>query len=205
MTARIDLTGHTYGRLKVLHESSDRLWGRVTWACVCECGSAILAITSSLRGGNTRSCGCLQKDAIRAHGKPPTTHGMSNTPTYKSWKSMMDRCYLKTHESFPSYGGVGVRVVRRWHTFAGFFADMGIRPKGKTLDRIRNDAGYGPRNCRWATRREQANNRRCNVILTYKGKSGTIAQWARGVGLNPDTLGQRIKRGWSVERALTTP
>lgn len=201
----LDLTGQTFCRLTVLQRSSERLWGRITWDCVCSCGVQMRAITSSLRMGNTRSCGCLQKDAIREHGRPPITHGMSNTPTYRTWTCMMDRCYLETHKSYPRYGGAGIKVAIEWHTFEGFYKDMGVRPPGKTLDRIDNDKGYEPGNCRWATRKEQANNCRSNKMITFCGKTRTVSEWADKVGLHQDTLGQRLKKGWSVERALMTP
>lgn len=133
------------------------------------------------------------------------THGMRHTPTWKAWSAMRDRCLTPTNKSYPRYGGRGITICDRWESFEAFLADMGERPKGTTLGRIDNDGPYSPDNCRWETARQQANNRRNNVRVRWRGEERTVAEWARIVGLERKTLEYRIRSGWDAERALTTP
>ena len=118
---------------------------------------------------------------------------------------MMDRCYLKAHKSYSDYGGRGITACDEWHVFENFYADMGERPDGTTLGRIKNDQGYSSANCRWETHREQANNRRNSVVLEFRGRAMTVAQWARELGMLYCSLNKRLMKGWSIEKALTTP
>lgn len=135
-------------------------------------------------------------DIARKHGHASPG---AETPTYLSWTSMLRRTRHRAEYS-------GVPVSERWFEFASFLLDMGERPEGTALDRIDNSKGYEPGNCRWATPKEQANNKRNNVVLSYRGRQQTVAQWAREQGLSYHTLSRRIgKLGWSVERSLSTP
>lgn len=130
---------------------------------------------------------------------------LSRTSTYTIWKTMVARCTRPHAKDFPRYGGRGITVCERWRTFANFLADMGERPAGLTLDRKDGTGGYEPANCRWATPKEQARNRRNNVLLTHDGQTATVAEWAERTGLERKTLEYRVRAGWPAERALTTP
>lgn len=118
---------------------------------------------------------------------------------------MLDRCQNPNHSYWARYGGRGVKVYDRWKIFEDFLTDMGERPDGTTLDRINNDGNYEPGNCRWATRAQQNRNKSDTKMLTYQGKTLCIAEWARELGLDITTFWGRIRRGWSTERAITTP
>lgn len=133
-------------------------------------------------------------------------HGGHGTLTYARWKSMMQRCNDPKASNYKHYGGRGVKVCERWHDFANFLADMGECPgTAMTLDRIKNDVGYEPGNCQWATQAEQNRHRSNNVQLTYGGFTRNVADWAATLGMSANTLNMRIRLGWSVERALTKP
>ena len=152
--------GNRYGRLLVVAQAPNI--GNVTaWECRCDCGSTRIATGIKLRYGGHQSCGC----ARRKHGH--TKYRQRSSQTYKSWQHMMQRCTNKKLPQWKDYGGRGISVCERWKLrpprgqgFNNFLADMGERPANRTLDRIDNDAGYGPDNCRWATRSQQQSNQR---------------------------------------------
>jgi hypothetical protein len=125
-----------------------------------------------------------------------------------AWRAMHNRCYNSNVKSYPHYGGRGIFVDQRWHGSAGyrhFLEDMGSRPEGGMIERINNDGPYSKDNCRWATRDEQANNKRNNRWITANGKTQTMAQWAKEIGCNPSNIIYRIKSGMTEEQAVTTP
>lgn len=132
------------------------------------------------------------------------SHGMTDSREWKTWKSMLDRCYLKSHKSHKDYGGRGILVCSRWHRFSNFYSDMGDRPALMTIGRIENDKGYFPGNCQWETSKENANNRRSSAFVSFNGETKTIAQWSDSTGIAVATIANRIKLGWDVGMALTT-
>lgn len=135
------------------------------------------------------------------------THGMSKAPEYTAWNMMLSRCGNQNNKSYSSYGGRGIKVCERWKTFESFYADMGPRPSPRhSLDRYPDQSGnYEPDNCRWATVREQTNNRRSCRMVVYQGKRQSLAEAARAAGKDYGAVGLRIFKGWDVEKALNTP
>ncbi len=132
-------------------------------------------------------------------------HGMSKLCTYRVWADMKKRCSNENCPSYERYGKRGIFVCERWKNFENFIADMGERPDGLTLERIDNNGPYSPENCRWATPKEQAGNKRNNVYLELHGKKQLLEAWADELGVNPCMLRRRQLSGWSDERAITTP
>lgn len=137
----------------------------------------------------------------------PRKHGLTNSPTYKSWEQMIQRCTTPTNPSFPRYGGRGVSVCSRWRDFANFFADMGARPEGLSIEREDNNGNYEPGNCTWATPTAQANNRRSSRRISAFGESKTLAEWETDprCSVSQYALFARINRGWNEHIAVSTP
>jgi len=205
MVQPLDLTGKVYGRLTVLaFDHSDSLYRRF-WRCRCQCGAIVVVYGVPLRDGRTQSCGCLRKEVTADRSR---THGGSKRPEFFIWAGMLDRCYRPSNKNFAHYGGAGVTVHARWrHDFATWFADVGERPSPQhSIDRWPNPAGnYEPGNVRWATQTEQARNKRTNRRLTFNGRTLTVTEWALIVGLSRATLDDRLRRGMTVDEALSTP
>lgn len=190
---KIDLAGHTYGQLEALERAPNR-GTKLVWRCRCECGAETLAMGGNLRNGHTQSCGCL-------HGE---RHGRAKTREWNAWSHIRARCENPKASNYSDYGGRGITVCQRWQSFKAFFADMGECPAGHTIERVDNDDGYHSGNCRWATRKEQANNRRTSRWIEFDGKRQTLMQWAESTGINYRTIAARIDGGWPPEAALTT-
>jgi len=150
-----------------------------------------------VKSGNTSSCGCLQREAV-------TKHGQAGTPEYQAWNSCRNRCNNPSYQGYADYGGRGIAVCDRWDDLENFLADMGPRPKGCSLDRIDNELGYSPENCKWSTQSEQGRNRRSNRYIESWGITLLLCEWAEISGLASRTISSRIDRGWTPEEAITT-
>lgn len=139
-------------------------------------------------------------------GAPRRSHRVTEHPLYNTWLRMRRRCHSPGDDSYPRYGARGIRVCERWHTFANFVSDVGVKPSSKhTLDRIDVNGDYEPGNVRWATQTDQARNTRFNVKLTHGGRTQCVSAWASEFGLDRKTLASRIETGWPIGVALSTP
>ncbi len=162
-SVRIDMKGRRCGRLLVLSFCAPVGDGRAKWLCLCDCGKQVSVLGKHLRCGNTRSCGCIQREVVAHRSR---THGLSGSPTYMSWAAMKSRCGNPKQRSYENYGAKGVKVCERWiKSFAAFLADMGERPEGMTLDRINPFGDYKPSNCRWAGPTDQSRNTRGRAAI----------------------------------------
>jgi hypothetical protein len=187
--------------------------GRKSLECVCSCGVKRLYNACNLTSGNTRSCGCLNKEASSERAiLRNTTHGHAKrgnlSRVFRIWSGMINRCHCEGEGAlYQAYGAKGIRVCDRWReSFESFLKDMGEPPTVKhSIDRIDGTRGYSPENCRWATKLEQAQNRITTRNITFQGETLCISEWERKLGFRPSTLHRRLKCGWSIEKALTTP
>jgi hypothetical protein len=194
-----NLAGQKFGKLTVLFHLKER---PIFCVCQCDCGSKPKKVHNKLLlSGDSQSCGCYRLEQAT---KANTTHGMTKKSVYRIWTSMMARCFNSGNSAYHDYGARGITVCERWLKFENFYADMGERPEGKTLDRIDNDKSYSPNNCRWASVKEQSRNKRSNVWISFNGKRQVMTDWARETGIPPATLKYRLDSGWSIEKALTT-
>jgi hypothetical protein len=205
---RRKLEGLRFERIEVLKCVGPMSYGPLGYLCRCDCGKEWVTNGNAIARGQTKSCGCWARDGLRLRSRK---HGHCSDDKkkmpkeYMVWASMKSRCYNPQHVAYADYGGRGIVVCDRWReSFETFFADMGPRPTPRhTIDRIDNDLGYWPENCRWATKREQQNNRRVTTIIEFEGKRMPLTYWAEQKGINPITLAGRLKKGWSNEDALT--
>jgi hypothetical protein len=194
-----DLSGKVFGRLTAVTRVASKRQP-TQYICQCSCGNAITVRGSALPSGNTTSCGCLQKERVR---EVHTKHGMTGVPEYEVWKSMWARCTNPKDKRYHLYKDR--TPPESWKDFSVFYEAVGSRPSvDHSLDRIDNSQPYGPDNCQWTTSDVQQNNTSANVWLEHNGERRTVSQWAHLVGLNPGTLHGRLRRGWSVEKALST-
>lgn len=199
----IDLTGHRFGKLVVIERVGSRR-GNALWRCHCDCGNTTEVVSSSLNNGETKSCGCLRKEVTRAR---LTTHGLCGTKLYAIWSTMTQRCNNSNSQHYQDYGGRGITVCDEWLTFEPFFdwAMANGYDSGLSIDRIDNEKGYFPANCKFSTQKEQCNNKRSNVWIEYDGRRRTLTQWSEVCGICYRTLMGRIRMGWSIEKILETP
>ncbi len=196
-----NLSGQKFGRLQCLG-----LVGmqnkNAYWLCRCTCKVFVCISGHQLSRGTkgTSSCGCLAQQP-KSHGY---AHRGKKLKAYETWTSMRNRCLNPRSQDYADYGGRGIKIYEQWANFAVFLADVGDAPSPKhSLDRYPDKNGnYEPTNVRWATAVEQSRNRRSNRMLTHKGETLPMAEWAERAGIRDDTFGSRIRAGWTMERAL---
>lgn len=203
MTTVIRLHGQTFGHLTVLHrKGSFRRYA--AWLCKCVCGEEVIVSGHHLRRGLRKSC------ARNGHywftSQPPSLATL-HPSEYQSWESMRRRCYDKKHRKYYQYGRRGIRVCTAWkNSFEDFFKDMGIKPDSSyTVDRIDNYKGYEPGNCKWSTRKEQMRNTRRSVYIEQGGQLVLLIDVAAKAGIDRNIVYQRLRIGWDLDEALSTP
>lgn len=190
MSELIDLTGKRFGKLIVVCRVQNNKHNQPQWKCVCDCGNETVVVGQKLRKGITKSCGCLVREQ-----KTRLTHGMTGTVLHNRWLNMKSRCYNPKNKRYARYGGRGIFVCEEWLDFQNFYnwAIQNGFSKELSLDRIDNNKGYSPDNCRWATPRQQANNTKRNVFVEYKGERKTVAEWCRELGLDKRIVYSRME------------
>jgi len=200
-----NIVGRRFGKLQIVNFSHIGKHYVKFWDCICDCGASKKISGDNLIKGRTKSCGCLNRELKPTfkHGHHPRTGA---SPEYAVWRSMKRRVLNPKCEHFDRYGGRGIKCCDRWlNSFEDFFADMGKRPSLlHSIDRINNDGDYEPNNCRWATKKQQARSRCSSRYIEYNGETKTLAEWAEGANMDLRALWQRLKRGWSMEKSLTT-
>ena len=202
MSIVIDLAGQRFGRLVVINRAENSKTGKAKWNCFCDCSAKTVVFSDALTSGHTNSCGCIR---IEKTIKRNTKHGLSKDIAYSCWKGINKRCYNKNDKSYVRYGGRGIAVCKEWRSsFVNFVNDMPNYKKGLTIERIDNYGNYCKDNCKWATNKEQANNKRNNRVISFEGKTQTLAQWSEETGLDHKTISGRLdKYHWTIEKSLT--
>lgn len=207
---RQDLTGRIFGKLTVLKRGDEySKSGKFLWSCICECGATRSASTQNLKIGTAKEClACLHVTRVnRMTGtRHAATHGKSKTREFRIWRGLRQRCSDPNSPDWHKYGGRGITVDPKWdNSFLAFLSDVGLAPSPKhSIDRINNDGNYEPANCRWATPKEQCNNKRTNRIIEYRGKRQTVTEWTRELGFSITVLFKRLER-MSIDDAFTRP
>lgn len=199
MKKREDFSGQVFGRLTAIaYDRYER--ERTYWIFRCECGVVKSQALAQVRRGVVQSCGCL---AIDRSAAATVTHGQCGTRAYKAWQNMICRCEQPSTRYFERYGGRGIVVCAKWReSFLSFYADMGEPPAGMSLDRIDNDGGYEPGNCRWATQRQQMRNRDATLVVEWSGEKVPLIVLCEEIGLSYNMARKRLRRGWTVSDAL---
>ncbi len=190
--------GERFNFLTLVSFLEDRK-GKKMWLCKCDCGKETAVSTSNMITGHTLSCGCANYRSKNA------THKKSSTSIYSRWRNMKVRCYDESSDDYAGYGGRGIKVCDRWlESFENFYEDMGDPPSAiHTIDRRDNDGDYGKDNCRWATKKEQANNRRSSVIVNFKNERVSLTEAAARVGTTTAEIWHRRKKyKESVQQAV---
>lgn len=198
-----DLSGQRFGRLVAIKSmGKSSVHGSMTWLCQCDCGGNVVARADQIKSGNTKSCGCLSEESRHK----PKKHGGSSTKLYKVWTSIKGRCLNKNSQGFRFYGERGISICPEWLSF-DVFRDWALSngyKKGLSIERIDNNKGYFPENCKWIKMTDQRDNQRSTRRVTLNGQTKTLKQWSKATGIKHTTLSTRIfERNWPIERALT--
>lgn len=208
----VNRVGQRFGRLVVVEraESALRPNGkkRTQWLCRCDCGNTKTVLAENLLKRQVKSCGCLNAERAANLNR---THGLCGTPEYITWAAIKQRCFDQGNAAFRLYGARGISMCSRWFYGEGgktgpecFLADMGPKPSPRhSIDRIDVNGDYEPNNCRWATHKDQANNCRTNVRVSYNGQMMGTRELSKLSGIPADVIGARLRYGWDVERAVT--
>ncbi len=201
-----DLSGMKFNSLTAIAYAGNR-GGATLWRCRCDCGGESLVKAFKLKSGSIKTCGCGRRSYMTNENAEPETHRQSGTDVYNIWANMRRRCYDQSCDAYRYYGARGVAVCDEWrNSFSAFIADVGPRPsKDHSLDRIDVNGSYCPDNCRWATKRQQQRNKSDNRLIEFRGESKCLAEWAEIGGLPYGTLFDRLRRGMTMERAMTQP
>lgn len=219
MKTRNDRTGEVIGRLTILGVAPDRYdkrgKPRKYWRCQCECGSIKEIRDDGLNGRHTLSCGCMQRERVSEVNKGRTDglkYGDSRERIHNIWYLIKSRCEEPSSPNFHNYGGRGIHLCDEWSNgIEGYFRfkEWSLNngySENLTIDRIDNSGNYSPENCRWVDTYVQGNNKRNNVFIEYCGKTQTLSQWARNLGVPMKSLYNRIQvLGWDIERAFNQP
>lgn len=197
--------GDRFERLTFIERRPDK--GQAKGRFSCSCGNEYVGRIAHVKNGSVRSCGCLFKEWASKLGESNIRHGMKGTGEWHTWSAMRSRCLNPRNRQYPQYGGRGIYICQEWiDSFEAFFADMGPQPNPThTLDRRDNSGPYSKENCRWATPKQQGRNTRQNVLLTFRGQTKTMIEWAEEYGMRHSTLRERLMSGKTTEDALTTP
>ena len=196
-----DLSNTKVGRLTVVKRAENDKTGRARWLCRCDCGTERVIASNRLVSSQTKSCGCYHRErAVEAN----TKHGKSRTKEFNTWAHIKQRCSNPKNKSFGDYGERGIKICQRWEdSFDLFFEDMGIAPMNTTIERINNFGDYEPKNCRWATRLDQGNNKRNNIIVYVSGIKTTLSKYCREHRMSYMKIYKRLKRGLKFEEAIS--
>lgn len=202
----IDLTGQQFGRLFVIERVGNYISPQgvkqAQWRCKCKCGNETNVTTAKLRSGHTQSCGCKVVETIAQMNK---TYGMSNSRLHYAWGNMKSRCYNPNNRFFKRYGGRGITVCEEWRDSFTAFVDWAMENGYRdnlTIDRIDNNKGYSPNNCRWVTAKVQANNRSTSKVYVIDGTAKSISEWCERYTKKKSTVAYRLNAGWTIEEAL---
>ena len=197
-----DLTGTRFGNLTVIGRAEDYVYksGRreVMWRCKCDCGNEVVVHKGGMHKGGTVSCGCAKRSRL-------TKHGLSESRLDRIFRGMKQRCYDKHAANYAAYGGRGVRICNEWLEDKQAFFDWAIHngyDDSLSIDRVDVNGDYTPANCKWATNKEQSNNRRDNIRISYDGLTLSVAEWAAKTNIPYSTIYSRLRSGWSIEDAL---
>lgn len=191
--------GETFGRLTVVSEA-ERVKGKRQVVCQCSCGKTTVVRVELLRNGKAKSCGCLRSEVVASKNH---VHGKSESPEYRVWANMMQRCYVESSDRYKQYGGRGIRVCERWHLAANFLADMGPRPSPEhSIERTDNDADYSPKNCIWATAQQQQRNTTRTSKIQFRGESWCLTDLEAEFGVSRSTIRRRLRLGMTIEEAI---